>query len=188
MRPERVWRQVAPERRTMSIGRGAVVSLALVLAVPVTHADERVWPSASAGELSVFVTLLRFQIYEEHCSSGVPKLKPEFEIRVQGLARRIQAISIGLLGSEEFRGIRDRPVPVEIVDAFKDSFHDTQHNFERRDAASICPETLQRLDVVSDESLKTGLTEVLTAVRNMMRNLDQAGDRQVSPAIGSAGA
>lgn len=160
----------------MIIGRFAVAALALVLGMP-AHADERVWPSAAAGEFSLFVTLLRFQIYEEHCASSVPELKPEFEIRVQSLGRRIQAISIGLLGSEEFRDMKDRPVPTEIVDAFKDSFHDTRHNFERRDAASLCPETLQRLDRMTDESLKAGLTAALTAVRNMMRNLEQVGDR-----------
>jgi hypothetical protein len=69
--------------------------------------------------------------------------------------------------------MKDKPVPAGIIDALKDSFHDARHNFERRDAASICPAALQSLREMDDESLKSGLRETLTGIQNMIRNLEK---------------
>ncbi len=61
--------------------------------------------------------------------------------------------------------MKDKPVPAEIIDALKDSFDDARHNVERLDAASTCPKTLQNFREIDDESLMSGLTQVLTAIR-----------------------
>jgi hypothetical protein len=161
----------------MNFRNSLFIALAVLLGTSVASAAEPVWPRNSASDFSIFVTLLRFRIYADHCSAEVPRLKPEFEGLMKDLNTHVQDISKGLLASDEFKGMNDTPVPTEIVDAFKDSFHDTKHNFERRDAASICPETLQSLGEMDDESLKSGLTQVLTAVQNMTRNLEQEGTR-----------
>ncbi len=100
---------------------------------------------------------------------------------MKSLNRRIQGISKGLLASDAFKDMKDKPVPAEIIDAFKDSLDDARHNFERQDAASICPKTLQNLGEMDDESLKSDLKNILTAVQNMIRNLEKEGARQASP-------
>lgn len=161
------------------------IALAIAMAASVAPAAEAVWPKNSAGELSIFVTLLGYRIHADHCSAQVPQLKPGFESAMADLSSRLQGISNGLLASDLFRDMKDKPVPAEIIDAFKDSFDDTKHNFQRRDAAAICPTTLQDLGETDDESLKSGLTEVLTAVQNMMRNLEHERARQALP--GTAG-
>jgi hypothetical protein len=160
----------------MNFGKSAFIALALVLTASASAA-EAVWPKDSASDLSMFVTLLRFRIYADHCSARVPRLKQEFESRMDLLNSRIQGISQGLLASDEFRAMQDKPVPAQIIDAFEDSFDDMKHNFERRDADSICPETLQNLGEMDDESLKSALTESLTAVQKMIRNLEEEKSR-----------
>lgn len=149
------------------------IALAILLVAPVSSASEVVWPKDSASDLSIFVALLRFRIYADHCSAKVPQLKPKFESLMENLNSHIQGISKGLLASDTFKGMKDKPVPAEIIDAFKDSFDDVKHNFERLDAASICPKTLQDLGEMDDESLKSGLTDILTAVQNMTRKLEK---------------
>lgn len=139
------------------------------------------WPKNSASDLSIFVTILRFRIHADHCSAEVPQLKPKFESLVENLASRTQYISKGLLASELFKGMKHKPVPAEIIDAFRDSFDDVKHNVERLDAAAICPKTLQDFGKVDDESLREGLTDALTAVQNMIRNLEKEDARQASP-------
>jgi hypothetical protein len=119
------------------------------------------------------MALLRYRIYADHCSAKVPQLKPQFESLVEDLSGRIQEISMRLLASDVFKGMKDKPVPDEIVDAFKDSFDDLTHNVERRDANSTCQKTLQNFRDIDDDSLKSGLTETLTAVQNMTRNLEK---------------
>jgi hypothetical protein len=108
-------------------------------------------------------------------------LKPAFDALIQRLASRIQDISKNIVDSDEFKDMPDEPVPAEIIHALKDSFDDLKHNFERRDAALICPKTLQDLGEVNDESLKSGLMDILTGVQNMIRNLDRNGAGQASP-------
>jgi hypothetical protein len=103
----------------------------------------------------------------------VPQLKPQFESLVEDLSGRIQDISTRLLASDVFKGMKEEPVPEEIVAAFKDSFDDLTHNVERRDATSICPKTIQSFRDIDDDLLKSGLTETLTAVQNMTRNLEK---------------
>lgn len=154
-----------------------LIALAVVATAPVALADEGVWPTNSASDLSIHVALLRFRIYTDHCSAHVPHLKPRFESLMQALRDRVQGLSVGLLASDEFSALKDKPVPVEVVDAFKDSFHDLRHNFERRDAAAACSTTLQRIGEMDDDSLKLELTVALTAVQNMIRNLENAGAR-----------
>jgi hypothetical protein len=158
--------------QTMNFRISLFIALATVSTASAS-ATEAVWPKNSAGELSLFVALLRFGIYADHCSVQVPHLKPGFEGLMKALDTRIQEISKGLLASDAFKGMKDKPVPPEIIDALKDSFDDMKHNVERRDAASICPETLQNLGETDDETLKHGLTEILTAVQTMSRNLER---------------
>jgi hypothetical protein len=165
----------------MNLKKSVFITLAIALTTSVTAADEAVWPKDSASDLSIFVTILRFRIYADHCSAKVPQLKPKFESLMGNLNSHIQEISKGLLASDVFKSMKDKPVPVEIVDALKDSFDDVRHNVERLDAASICPRTLQNFGEMDDESLKSGLMAVLTAVQNMIQKLEKQSARQASP-------
>jgi len=149
----------------------------MALTTSVATVAEEVWPRNSASDVSIFVTILRFRIYADHCSAKVPQLKPKFESLMDDLNSRIQGISKGLLASEEFIGMKDKPVPVEIIDALKDSFDDVKHNVERLDAASICPETLQAFSDMDNKSLVSGLTVNLTGVQNMIQRMEKEGAR-----------
>jgi hypothetical protein len=161
----------------MNFTKTLFIALAIVLATSFASAAEAVWPKDSASELSIFVTLQRYQIYADHCSARIPQLKPKFERLMDKLNSHIQGISKGLLASDVFKGMKDKPVPAEIVFAFKDTLDDAEHNFERQDAAVICPKTLQSLDETDDEALKSGLSEIFTAVQNMIRNLEKTSAR-----------
>jgi hypothetical protein len=123
------------------------------------------------------VTMLRFRIYADHCSAKVPQLAPKFENLVESLNNRIHGVSKGLLASDMFKGMTDKPVPADILDAFKDSFDDVRHNIERLDAASICPQKLQTFGEMDDDALTSDLTAALTAVHNMIQKLEQQSAR-----------
>jgi hypothetical protein len=173
------WRRAAAElcrsathgSKSRNLSNSVFIALAMALTTSVAPAAEAVWPKNSASELSVFATILRFRIYADHCSARTPQLKPKFESLMEDLSSRIQGISKGLLASDEFKGMEGKPVPVEIVDAFEDSFDDVKHNVERLDAASICPKALQDFGEMDDESMKSGLTANLKAVQNMILKL-----------------
>jgi hypothetical protein len=140
-----------------------------------------VWPERSVGDLSIFVTLQRFRMYADHCSAMVPQLKPKFEGLMDGLNNRIEEVSKGLLSSDAFRVMKDKPVPAEIGFAFQDSLEDARHNLERQDAASVCQKALRNLGDTNDETLKVALEQSLLAVQNMTRNLEKQSARQTSP-------
>lgn len=159
----------------MKFGKSMLIALAILLNASITAADEVVWPEHSASELSAMVAFMKFRVHADHCSAELPQLKPEFESRMNDLDRRTQAFSNGLLATEEFRGMKDKPVPAGIIDAFKDIAHDLEHNLERRDAASTCPKSLQDLGEMDDESLKSGLTGAFKAVQTMIRNMEEDG-------------
>jgi hypothetical protein len=161
----------------MNIKNSMLMALATLVTTAAAPAAETVWPTSSASDFSVHLTLQSFRIYADHCSANVPQLKPEFENLMQDLSSRIQGLSKGLLASDEFKGMQARPVPAQLIDAFKDSFHDSKLNFERRDPASICQKTLQSVGEMDDEALKSGLTEGFRAVQNMIQNLEKAGVR-----------
>jgi hypothetical protein len=169
--PGRAW------KISMNLKNSVFTALALVFIASVAPAADAVWPKNSASDLSTFVSMLRFRIYADHCSANVPQLKPKFENLMDNLNSRIQGISKILLASDVFKGMKDKQVPAVIADAIKDSFDDVKHNFERLDAVSICPKTLQNFGEMDDESLKSGLTEVLTAVQNMIQKLEKESAR-----------
>jgi hypothetical protein len=157
------------------------VALSFILTISDASAVEAEWPVNSASDLSIFVTLQRYRIYADHCSVRLPRLKPQFERLMDNLNNRVQGISRDLLASDVFKGMKDKPVPAAIVFALKDALHDAEHNFERKDAAYVCPTTLQSLGEMDDESLKSGLSETLTAVQKMTRNLENESAREGSP-------
>jgi hypothetical protein len=161
----------------MNFKKSAFTAFTIVLATSVVSAADAVWPKNSASDLSIFVTLQRYRIYAEHCSARIPQLRPKFESLMESLDSHIQGVSKDLLASDVFKGMKDKPVPAEIVFALKDTLDDTEHNFERHDAAIICPETLQKLGEMNDESLKAGLSEIFTAVQNMIRSLEKESAR-----------
>jgi hypothetical protein len=165
----------------MTFKNTAFIALTMVLTISVSSAAEATWPESSASDLSIFVTSQRYQIYADHCSARIPQLKQEFESLMKNLNNRIQGISKGLLASEMFKGMKDKPVPTEIIFALKDTLHDAERNFERQDAVVICPTTLQNLGEMDDESLRSRLAETLTAVQNMTRNLERESSRSASP-------
>lgn len=165
----------------MNLTKPVVASIAIVLTASVAHAAEAVWPKNSASEFSIFVTLQRFQIYADHCSVRVPELKPKFEVLMESLNSHMQGIARGLLSSDMFRDLKDKSVPAEISFAFKDSLDDAKHNFERQDADLACPEKLQNLGGIDDDSLKSDLTQTLLAVQSMTRNLEKESAREAPP-------
>ena len=164
-------------RKSMSFKKSTFLALAIVLVTSVTSAAESVWPKNSASDLSTFLVLQRYRIYADHCSVQMPQLQPQFASLMDSLNSRIQDISKGLLASEVFRGMKDKPVPAEIVFALEDMLDDSKHNFERQEAASICPKTLQNLGEIDDESLKVRLSEILSSVQNMTQNLEKGSAR-----------
>lgn len=151
----------------------AFLALVIVLTAAVAPAAEAVWPKSSASDLSMFVTMLRYRIYADHCSIEVPRLKSEFDSVIADISSRLQGISKGLLATDVFRGMQGRQVPAQIIEALKDSFHDVSHNVERQDAASICPKALKDIGEANDESLESALTVALTSVKNMIQRLDE---------------
>jgi hypothetical protein len=161
----------------MTFKNPALIALSIVLTISAAPAAEAMWPKNSGSDLSIFVTSQRYRIYADHCSARIPQLKPQFESLMENLNNRIQGISKGLLASDLFKGMKDMPVPAAIVFALKDTLHDAEYNVERQDAAFICPKTLQNLSEMDDESLKSELTDTLTAVQNMTRNLEKASAR-----------
>jgi hypothetical protein len=157
------------------------VFVALASSASVVCAAEATWPKNSASDLSMFVTTQRFRIYADHCSAKVPQLKQKFDGLMQSLNSHIQGVSKDLLASDVFKDMKDKAVPAEIIFALKDSLDDAKHNFERRDADAVCLQTLQRLGEMDDESLRSDLTQTLTAVQTMIRNLEKESVRQASP-------
>jgi hypothetical protein len=165
------WARLSRNSRSFRIS--ALIAFSIVLTSAAASAAEAEWPKNSASELSIFVSLQRYRIYADHCSAGTPQLKPQFESLMEKLNNRMQGISNGLLASAVFKGMKDKPVPAEIVFALKDALHDAEHNVERQDAAFICPKALQNLGELDDDSLKSALLETLTAVQNMIRNTER---------------
>jgi hypothetical protein len=162
---------MADSRHTGQLAK-AFIAFAIVLTASFASAAEAVWPKSSASELSAFATVLRFQIYADHCSATAPQLKPQFELLMEEIHRQIQGTLKRVLASAEFKGQKDMPVPAEIVNAIKDSFEDMKHNFERKAVADICTSTLQILREMDDAALQADLKEMLTSVRNMIRNTE----------------
>jgi hypothetical protein len=156
----------------MNFKNSVFLALALALTISVATAAEAVWPKNSASEVATFATVLRFQIYADHCSDKIPQLEAQFDSLMESLSSRIQKLSMILLATDEFNGMKDTLVPVEIFDALKHSFHDVTHNVERLDAVSICSKTLQNFGDMDDEALQSALAANLTAVQNMSQKLE----------------
>jgi hypothetical protein len=156
----------------MNFKNSVFLALALALTISVATAAEAVWPKNSASEVATFATVLRFQIYADHCSDKIPQLEAQFDSLMESLSSRIQKLSMILLATDEFSGMKDTLVPVEIFDALKHSFHDVTHNVERLDAVSICSKTLQNFGDMDDEALQSALAANLTAVQNMSQKLE----------------
>lgn len=153
------------------------LALAMALTTGVASAAEAAWPENPASEVSTFATVLRFQIYADHCSGQMPELGAKFDSLMKSLRDRIQRVSTSVLASDEFHGMKDKVVPVEVLDALKHSFHDAEHNVGRLDAASICPQVLRDFGDLDDDALKLTFTANLTAVHNMSQKLEEARTR-----------
>jgi hypothetical protein len=151
--------------------RPVLIALAIAMTASSAALAEEAWPSSSASDVSVFVTMLRFRIYAEHCSAKVPGLGPEFESLMENLGLRMGRISERLLASADFKGMKGKPVPARIIDAFRDSFEDMKRNLERQDAASVCPKSLRTFGKMDDVSLEADLATTMSAVQNMSRKL-----------------
>jgi hypothetical protein len=148
------------------------LALAMAHTVSIATAAEAVWPKNPASEVATFATVLRFQIYADHCSDKMPQLEAKFDSLMESLSSRIQKMSMNLLATDEFNGMKNQLVPVEIFDALKHSFHDVTHNVESLDAVSICSKTLQNFGDMDDEALQSALAANLKAVQNMSQNLE----------------
>lgn len=171
-----------PRRPTRRFRKPALIAFGSVfMAMSVASAAEPEWPKQSASDLAMFVVLQRYRIYAEHCSARIPELRPRFDSTMRKLVTHIQEVSKDLLASGQFDGMQNKPVPAEIIFAFKDILHDVEHNFERQDAVVACPKALQKLGDMDGDTLKSGLSDHLTAVQNMIRNLDKERVRQASP-------
>lgn len=168
-------------KNALTLGNPVVIAVALLVAASVASAAEPASSKASASGLSMLVTLQRFRIHADHCSAQVPRLKPRFDGLMEDLTRRIQGISKGLLSSDAFKGVKDKPVPAEIGFAFEDSLNDARQNVERQDAESLCENTLRDLGGMDDDSLRADLTQALLAIQNMIRNLEKEPARAAPP-------
>jgi hypothetical protein len=168
-------RWVSTGSESMNLRKSVFIAVAMALAGSIATAAEAAWPRNSASDVSIFVTMLRFRIHAEHCSAKVPQLESKFDSLMKNLENRVQGISKSLLASDEFEGMKDEPVPAEIIDALQDSFDDGKHNLERLDAAAICPKALQNFGEMDDDALKSGLTANLKAVQNMIRKRAPGG-------------
>jgi len=157
------------------------LALAIFVMASVASPAETTWPTNSPSDLSIFLTLQRFQIYADQCSDKVPRLKPKFDSLMVSLSSHTHGISKSLLSSDVFRDMKTKPVPAAISFAFKDSLADARHNFERQDAESICPAKLQSLGEMDDESLRSDLTQTFLAVQSMIQNLERESARELSP-------
>jgi len=164
--------------RSMYLRKSTLIALAVFFNASAAEAQ---WPQDSASDFSIFVTLQRFRTYADHCSAEIPALKPRFDSLIENLRSHVQGISKDLLASERFGGMREQAVPGAIAFAFKDSLDDARHNFQRQDATTICPKTLENLGVVNDDALKSDLTETLAAVQTMIRNLEKEKAPGASP-------
>jgi hypothetical protein len=156
----------------MNFKNTVFLALSMALTISVARADEAVWPKNSASEVATYATVLRFQIYADHCSDKIPQLEAKFDSLMESLGSRIQKMSMILLATDAFNSMKDKLVPVEIFDAIKHSFHDAAHNVERLDAASICSKKLQDFGDMDDEALQSALVANLTAVQNMSQKLE----------------
>lgn len=150
----------------------AFLALAMALTISVATAAEPVWPKNTASEVATFATVLRYQIYADHCSDKIPQLEAKFNSLMESLSSRIQEMSKNLLATDEFNGMKNQLVPVEIFDALKHSFHDVAHNVEILDAATICSKTLQDFGDMDDQTLQSALAANLKAVQNMSQKLE----------------
>ena len=165
----------------MRFRKSTFIALAIVFTTSGTSGAEAVWPKNSASDLSTFLVLQRYRRYADHCSVQIPQLQHKFASLMDNLDSRIQVISKGLLASDVSKGMKDKPVPADIVFALKDMLDDAEHNFERQEAAITCPKALQNLGDMDDESLKVELSEILSSVQNMTQNLEKESARLASP-------
>ncbi len=173
-----------PGKSLRRTGSRRALTLAAMLTATMLRAAEPAWPTDSAGDLSIFLSTLRFRIYADHCSTMLPELKAKFASVVIDVTGRMEGISKDLLASDMFKDMKNESVRPEILDAFKDSFDDVKHNLQRSDAASVCPMALRNFGVMDDESLKAGLVQTLTALQTMSRRLKEQDARQASPTTG----
>jgi hypothetical protein len=164
--------------RALTLKAACLIAVAVVVASSSAPAVEAASSKESVSGLSIFVTLQRYRIRADHCSTLDPRVKPEFDGLMEGLASRIQGIAKGLLSSDGFKDMNDGPVPAEIAFAFADSLNDARQNVERKDAGSVCQKTLKLLGEMSDETLKEDLAQVLSAVRGMARNMEKESARE----------
>lgn len=154
-----------------------LIAATIALTASVASAAEAEWSKNSVVGFSVFVTLQKYRIYADHCSTRSPQLKPEFDSRVGGLNSRLQGISRDLLSSGAFNGRGEAPIPADIAFAFQDILNDARHNFERQGTDAVCQKTLQVLGDMDDESLKEDLRQTLVAIQNMTRNMEKESVR-----------
>jgi len=153
------------------------IALAIVLTASAAYSAEAGRTNSSVGDLSIFVTLQRFRIYADHCSTKSPQLKPEFDSLMEDLGAHIRGISRGMLSADAFKSMKDKPVPAEIVFALEDSLNDAKHNLEKQDAGLVCPKMLHKLAEMDDETLTADLRQTLAAIQNMTRNLEKESAR-----------
>jgi len=165
----------------MNLTRPVAIVLASVAAASVASSAEAVRTTRSVSDLSIFVTLQRYRIYADRCSTKSPQLKPEFDSLMQDLDDRIRAIANGLLSTTAFKGMNGKSVPDQIGFAFADSLDDAKHNVARQESESFCRKSLKEFAEIDDGSLKADLTQILIAVQKMTRNLETESARQVSP-------
>lgn len=161
----------------MTFKQVLAISLVAVSSASAASAAELALPKDSASDLSLFLAVHRWQVYADHCSAKVPRLEPEFDSLMQKVRGRLQEISERLLASDEFRGMREKAVPEQIIFALDHGVHDSEENFKRQDAVSVCPEILQTLGKTDDESLQSGLAEILKSVQTMTENLERQSSR-----------
>lgn len=156
--------------------RIVVFTLLAMSAIGVAPGSESIVQQDSVGKMGVARLLELMQMTVNDCSAETPGLAADFESEMAKLRPRIQDIGTGLLLSEEFKDLRDLPVPVSLADrASKDLQTTKQLNAFRggRSMVAKCTAQLKELQEMSDVTLVKEVANSLWIMRVMLKDTEQ---------------
>jgi len=155
-----------------------LATVALIASAQVASAAESAIPPRFAGEEAVELVVQRFRLYADSCSASAPGLKAEFDAAMTSLTARIRSIAAEIMSSKAFESLARQQVPSGLTAAVAKDFERTKREFGSRDATIVCPRTLQNLRDMSDDSLRMGLVQSLSAVQNALQMFNDGRIRE----------
>jgi hypothetical protein len=160
--------------------RIVVIILLAMSAIRVAPGSESVVQQDSVGKMGVARLLELMQMTVNDCSAEAPGLAADFESQMARLRPRIQSLGTGLLLSEEFKDLRDLPVPASLADrASKDLQTTRQLNAFRggRPLVDKCTAQLKVLQEMDDVTLVKEVANSLWIMRVMLKDTEQRSVR-----------